>query len=223
YDQMIHDVALDELHVVLGVDRAGLVGADGETHHGCFDALFLPQIPGMTVLCPASFSELRTMLRQAVLERKGPVAVRYPRGGQGRFQEDRSQEPIVRLREGSDVTLLSYGVLINNVLEAAEMLAGHGIEAQVLKLNQIAPLDEDFLLEAIHQTKRLLVLEDAFGVGCVGQRVAAILAQNGVALQGLILKNLGRTFVPQGSVAQLQKSCGLDAESVVQAVLEACG
>lgn len=223
YDQLIHDVALDGLHVVLGVDRAGLVGADGETHHGCFDALFLPQIPGMTVFCPASFSELRTMLRQAVLERKGPVAVRYPRGGQGWFQEDRSQEPIVRLREGSDVTLLSYGVLINNVLEAAEELARHGIEAEVLKLNQIAPLDENFLLEAVHQTKRLLVLEDAFGVGCVGQRVAAILAQNGIALEQLILKNLGRTFVPQGSVAQLQKSCGLDAESVVQAVLEACG
>ena len=83
YDMLIHDVALQRLHVVLGVDRAGLVGADGETHHGCFDALFLSEIPGFTVLCPASFAELRRMLRQALFEIDGPVAVRYPRGGEG--------------------------------------------------------------------------------------------------------------------------------------------
>ena len=83
YDMLLHDVALSGLHVVLGVDRAGLVGADGETHHGCFDVMYLSQVPDMKVFCPASFAELRTMLRRAVQEETGPVAVRYPRGGGG--------------------------------------------------------------------------------------------------------------------------------------------
>lgn len=220
YDQLIHDVALESLHVVLAVDRAGLVGADGETHHGSFDALFLPEVPGMTVFCPANFAELRSMLARALFETEGPAAVRYPRGGEGRFTCDVSGVPIVRLREGADITLLSYGTLINHVLEAAETLKRHGISAEVVKLNRIAPLDDDFLIEAVRRTERLLVLEDCFGAGCVGQRVAAILASNGVAPRRLILKNLGRTFVPQGKVEELQHSCGLDAEGIVQAVME---
>jgi len=110
YDQLIHDVALERLHVVLGVDRAGLVGADGETHHGCFDPLYLSNIPGFTVLCPASFAELRTMLYKALFEIDGPVAIRYPRGGEGCFREDTSDKPLVCLRSGTDVTLLGYGV-----------------------------------------------------------------------------------------------------------------
>ncbi len=127
YDMLIHDVALQHLHVVLGVDRAGLVGADGETHHGCFDALFLSEIPGFTVLCPASFAELRRMLRQALFEIDGPVAVRYPRGGEGDYREDRSGAPVVRLREGEDVTLLTYGVLVNQALAAADLLERQGV------------------------------------------------------------------------------------------------
>lgn len=220
YDQLIHDVSLESLHVVLAVDRAGLVGADGETHHGSFDALFLPEVPGMTVFCPANFAELRSMLTRALFETEGPVAVRYPRGGEGRFIRDFSGLPIVRLQEGADITLLSYGTLINPVLEAAEALKLRGISAEVLKLNRIAPLDDAFLIEAVRRTERLLVLEDCFGAGCVGQRVAAILASNGVAPRRLILKNLGRTFAPQGRVEELQHSCGLDVESVVQAVME---
>ena len=144
---LIHDVALENLHVVLGVDRAGLVGADGETHHGCFDPLFLPALPGYTVLCPASFAELRHMLRQALFELTGPVAVRYPRGGEGAWRGDASKEPLVRLREGRDVTLLTYGVLVNQTLAAAALLEERGVRAEVLKLNRIAPLDGAVLAE----------------------------------------------------------------------------
>ena len=123
YDMLIHDVALENLHVVLGVDRAGLVGADGETHHGCFDVLFLSEIPGFTVLCPANFAELRSMTRSAIFEISGPVAIRYPRGGEGSFRTDTSSAPILRLREGKDVTILSYGILIEEALKAADLLA----------------------------------------------------------------------------------------------------
>ncbi|MCI2056677.1 MAG: 1-deoxy-D-xylulose-5-phosphate synthase [Oscillibacter sp.] len=221
FDMLIHDISLQQLHVVLGVDRAGLVGADGETHHGCFDALFLSEIPGFTVFCPASFAETRTMLRTALFDCTGPVAVRYPRGGEGDYRDDAGLRPIVRLREGTDVTLLSYGVLINEVLSAAEMLAKKGISAEVLKLNRISPLSGKELAPFFGETKYLLVLEDCFGAGCVGQRVAALLAQEGKAPQKLILKNLGKTFAPEGTIAQLRRSFGLDAEGVMQAVTEA--
>ena len=190
YDELIHDVSLEHLHVVLAVDRAGLVGADGETHHGCFDVLFLSEIPGFTVLCPASFAELRSMLRQAVFELDGPVAVRYPRGGEGVFQADTSDKPIVSLRQGGDVTLVSYGILVNHLLEAADMLAADGIQAEVVKLNRVSPLEHDVVCDALGNRKRLLVLEDSFGAGCVGQRLAAILAEHGMAPEKLILKNL---------------------------------
>lgn len=222
YDMLIHDVALQGLHVVLGVDRAGLVGPDGETHQGCFDTLFLSEIPGFTVLCPANFAELRSMLRQAVLEISGPVAVRYPRGGEGAFREDTSAEPATCLRQGSGVTLLAYGLMVNNVLGAAELLrAEHGIEARVLKLNRIAPLDIDILTPWFQGGEILAVPEDAFGAGCVGQRVSAILAEHGKAPGRLVLKNLGKTFAPEGSVAQLEHSFGLDAAGIAAAVWEA--
>lgn len=221
YDELIHDVSLEHLHVVLAVDRAGLVGADGETHHGCFDALFLSTIPGFTVLCPASFTELRSMLRKAIFELDGPVAVRYPRGGEGVFQADTSDKPIASLRQGGDVTMAAYGVMVNHLLEAADLLAEQGIQAEVVKLNQVSPLDHETVCAALGGRKRLLVLEDAFGAGCVGQRLAAILAEHGVAPEKLILKNLGKTYAPEGSVSQLEHSRGLDAAAVAAAVREA--
>ena len=222
YDQLMQDVALDGLHVVLGVDRAGLVGADGETHHGCFDALYLAQVPHMTVLCPASFAELRQMLRRAVFALTGPVAVRYPRGGEGVYRGCCGDETFTELRRGDDCTILAYGILINEALAAAELLRQAGIEARVVKLNAIAPLRNEEVLAALGHEKRLLVLEDCVGSGCVGQRLTAILAQQGCAPDKLFLKNLGDTIPCHGSVPQLYAQCGLDAESVAAALKEAC-
>lgn len=221
YDQLIHDIALEQHHVVLGVDRAGLVGADGETHHGCFDATYLSAIPGFTVLCPANFAELRSMVRQALFEVDGPVAVRYPRGSEGQFREDSSSQSIVRLREGTDVTLVGYGIQINHLLNAADRLAEEGIRAEVVKLNRISPLVHSEICAALGGRKVLLVLEDAFGVGCVGQRLAAILAEHRQSPKQMILKNLEKTFAPAGSVAELEHSFGLDADGVVKTVREA--
>jgi 1-deoxy-D-xylulose-5-phosphate synthase len=121
------------------------------------------------------------------------------------------------------VTLLSYGILVNETLQAATLLEQRGISAEVVKLNQISPLDGDMLAEFIGNTDFLLIVEDSFGAGCVGQRIAAILAEHGAVPKKLILKNLGRTFAPEGSVAQLKHSFGLDAEGIVQAVMEGRG
>ena len=203
------------------MDRAGLVGADGETHHGCLDVSYLTSIPGFTVLCPASFAELRRMLRQALFEIDGPVAVRYPRGGEGDYREDRSGAPVVRLREGEDVTLLTYGVLVNQALAAADLLERQGVRTEVLKLNQISPLEYETLAPWLAGKKLLAVAEDAFGAGCVGQRTAAILAQHGQAPEKLVLINLGKTFLPEGTVPQLEHQAGIDAAGIARAVQEA--
>lgn len=221
YDMLIHDIALQRLHVVLAVDRAGLVGADGATHHGCFDALFLSEIPGFTVFCPANFAEQRRMLRRALFECSGPVAVRYPRGGEGNYRDDSGDEPIVCLRDGTDVTLLTYGTLIDEVLAAAELLVKQGISAKVLKLNQIAPLDYQTLAPFFTDCRCLCAVEDSFGAGCVGQRITAVLAEHGRAPQHLILQNLGRDFCHEGTIQQLRHSIGLDAAGIVRAVTEA--
>ena len=219
YDMLLHDVALSGLHVVLGVDRAGLVGADGETHHGCFDPNYLAQIPGMTVFCPTSFAELRYMLRRAVLDETGPVAVRYPRGGEEHYRDCCGDEAATVLREGCDCTIVSYGTLINQALDAADLLADRGISASIVKLNRITPLTAEDV-QVLRGTKTLLVLEDCVESGCVGQRLAAVLLQSGIAPQRLILRNSGSEFVQQGSVNQLYHALGLDGEGVAAALEE---
>lgn len=222
YDMLLHDVALQGLHVVLAVDRAGLVGEDGETHHGVFDPAFLDTIPGMTVLCPSGFQELRSMLRRAIYEIHGPVAIRYPRGGETAWHEDRSQGASAVLRQGSDITLVGYGTMIQNILDAAGLLSQQGIEAEVVKLNCITPVDIESISRSVQKTNRLMAIEDCVEMNCVGQRILSGLTADGVCLRAAALQNLGREFIPHGSAAQLQKLCGLDARSICARAKEVC-
>lgn len=141
YDMLIHDMALQRLHMVLGVDRAGLVGDDGETHQGLFDVAYLSTVPGLTLLAPASFAETRSMLYRALYELDGPVALRYARGGENGYSDDHSQGAAAVLREGSDWTAVCYGTMTGEVLAAAEALDAEGISVEVVKLNQLAPLE----------------------------------------------------------------------------------
>ena len=221
YDMLLHDVALQNLHVVFAVDRAGLVGADGPTHHGVADVGYLSQIPGMTVLAPASFQELRDLLRRAVLELPGPAAVRYPRGGEGEYRAGWSGEAADRLLAGADVTIVTYGTLTNEALRAARLLAEKGISADVIKLNRIAPLPLDLALESVSRTGRLVMAEDCFSAGSVGERLSAALAQAGIGAE-IRLANLGQRFVPQGTVPQLLRSLGLDAQGICACAAEVC-
>ena len=223
YDMLLHDVALQGLHVVLAVDRAGLVGEDGETHHGLFDPAFLDTIPGMTVLCPASFAELRDMLEYAVYEVKGPVAIRYPRGGEGAYQDGAPRHPAVLLREGTDLTLVGCGTLVNELLDCADRLAADGIRAEVVKLNTITPLPLELVARSVKKTGRLLVAEESAEMGGIGQRIAAGLLAVGVPVQGLALASTGRGFVTHGTIPQLRRLCGLDGESLYHRAWEVCG
>ena len=219
YDMLIHDVAIDKLHVVLGVDRAGLVGEDGETHHGVFDVAFLDSVPGMTVLAPSSYAELAGMLEQAVLHVDGPVAIRYPRGGEGAYQGDAGPGHAAVLRQGDDITLVSYGILINDVLEAAELLAAEGVQAEVVKLNVITPLDPELVLESVKKTKVLLTVEDSAAHGSVGERLAAAVAEAGLRAK-VLCRTSGDKFVTHGALSCLKQELGLDSAGIFRAALE---
>ena len=216
FAMLVQDVALEHLHVVLGVDRCGLVGADGETHHGCID--YLSQIPGMTVLTPASFAELRRMLHRAVLEEKGPVAVRYPRSGECGYHGDCGGESVTVFGGGA-AAVVTYGILTGQALEAAELLKNEGISLRVVKLNQVAPLDGEAVCAALDGASHIVAVEDQLRAGCVGERLAAVLAERGIPTR-LLLRNVGDALPPQGTVSQLWQSLGLDAQGIAQAVRE---
>lgn len=220
YDMLIHDVAIQNLHVVFGVDRAGLSGEDGETHHGVFDIAYLSSVPGMKIYCPASFEELRAMLRYAVEKVRGPVAVRYPRGGEGEFRALCGIEGASVIRPGTDVTIAAYGTMANEALEAARLLEEKGRSAQVVKLNSISPLDVDTVAACAKKTGRLLVAEECVDAGCVGRRIAAELTLRGAAGVRLALVNLGDRFVRQGTVPELRALCGIDGASIARRAAE---
>lgn len=222
YDMILHDVAIDHLHVVFGVDRAGLVGEDGETHQGIFDVAFLDSVPGLTVLSPSSFRELEGMLEWAVLRMDGPVAVRYPRGGEGRYQEDSGEVTSALLREGGDITLVGYGVQINDLLDAADLLAQRQIQAEVVKLNVITPLDPELVLQSVRKTGTLLVAEECVASGSVGQRLAAKLEAERVAANCCLI-NCGERFVHHGAVPLLKRELSLDGTGIAQKALEVLG
>ncbi len=210
YDMLQHDVALLRLPVLLAVDRAGLVGADGETHNGVFDVGFLRQVPGMQVWCPASFQELRDMLAEA-LKYDGPSAVRYPRGAEGAYR-DGGTEAVKELRSGGDLAIVSYGTLINEVLRAAELLEEIGVRARVVKLGRIAPLDEKALNDLTCDAGGVLVAEECASPGSVGEALALRNPK-----RPLRVLNLGDGIVRQGTVAQQRRRAGIDAEAIVAA------
>ena len=216
YDMLLHDVALMRLHVVFAVDHTGLVGADGETHHGIYDVGFLRQVPGMQVFCPASFAELRRMLRTAVLECSGPVAVRYPTGGEGAYTGC-TMEPV--FCEGTDCTLVTYGTLTNSVLEAEKLCGENGISLEIIKLPKLAPLDLTAISASVRKTGRLLIVEETIEEGSAGQEILSQLALEGLHPVCECI-NLGANVPPHGTIPELYQLLGLDGNSIYHRITE---
>ena len=223
YDMLLHDIALQNLHVVLAVDRAGLVGDDGETHQGMFDVGYLSTVPNMTVLAPASFAELKEMLEYAVFSVPGPVAVRYPRGGEAGWTGCSGKTGAAVLEPGRDLTLVTYGSMTGEALKAAALLREKGVSPEVVKLNAVHPLEAGVVAASVEKTRRLLVAEECAAQGCVGERLCAALVQRGTLPERTALCNLGRGFVPHGTVAQLRALQGIDAASLAKRGMEVCG
>lgn len=216
YDMIMQDVALLGLHVVFAVDRSGLVGPDGETHHGEFDVGYLRQIPGMTVLCPSNAQELRKMLARAIYDCTGPVAVRYSRGGDGAYQKATG---LPLLRQGKDLTIVSYGVMINEVMAAAELLHRRGLEAEILKPDRICPLDMGPITASADRTGAVFVVEDCARQGSLSQEIFSALAAGGKDVK-CAARNLGDGFVTHGSRDELLRDRGLDAQSLADWMTE---
>jgi len=219
YDQLIHDIAIQNLPVLLAIDRGGLVGADGATHAGSFDLSFLRCVPNMTVMAPADEDECRKMLTTA-FRLEGPSAVRYPRGfGPGvDIQPGLEALPVGRgevRRQGSKVAILSFGSMLAPALEAAEQLG-----ATVANMRFVKPLDEELVLELARTHKLLVTVEENTILGGAGSAVAECLSKHGLAVP-LLQLGLPDHFIEQGEHKQLLKLCGLDAVGIAAAIHQA--
>ncbi len=220
YDQVLHDASIERAHVVLAVDRAGVVGEDGETHQGLFDVAFLSTIPGMTIYSPSNYAELAACLERALFEEDGPVAVRYPRGGQSLASYTPSfshtDYEIVGDPDGP-VVLAAYGRLFYEALGAMRLLAKRGVSVSVLKLKKALPIPPG-ALEFLASRQRVVFLEEGIKSGGIGEQIGCLLLERGFAGR-YTLRAVDNRFVGQATVARSLESLGLTAKPIAEFVM----
>lgn len=224
FDQAIHDVCLQKLHVVFCLDRAGIVGEDGATHHGAFDLAYFRTIPNLIVSAPLNEKELRNMMYTAQLNGIGPFSIRYPRG-RGVLNEWRTPFEAIpigkgqKLKDGTHLAVLSIGHIGNIASEAIAMLQNEGIDCAHYDMRFLKPIDEDLLHEVFTKFKKVITIEDGTVVGGLGSAVLEFMNDYGYKAQ---LKRLGipDRFISHGTIEQLQKECGYDKEGIIKAVKE---
>lgn len=223
YDQILHDVCLNNLHVIFAVDRAGLVGKDGATHQGMFDLSYLSSIPGLTVMAPKDGVELRQMLDYAC-GHDGPFAIRYPRGA----AYDGDEEKITSIEygkaqvisEGRDIALVAIGSMVCTALKVKEELAEYGYDVSVVNLRFAAPLDRDLITELMMDNKMIVTMEENSFTGGIGQQIAQIVADNNDKHNCKTLNiSLPDEYIEHGDVDSLYKKYGLDAASIAARIV----
>ena len=222
YDQVIHDVALQNLNVVFCLDRGGLVGEDGATHHGVYDLAFLRSIPNIIVSAPMNEEELRDLMFTAQLENKGPFSIRYPRG-RGVMTEWKTTFKEIEIgkgrliRKGTDVAILSVGHVGNFVIEASKELAKKRIDIAHYDMRFVKPIDEEILHEVGKNFKAVVTIEDGTIVGGFGSAVLEFMSDNGY---NTVIKRLGvpDRFVDHGTPQELHRECGFDVEGIIKTV-----
>ncbi len=226
YDQIVHDVCMQNLHVVFAVDRAGIVGADGETHQGVFDLSFLSHIPNMTVLSPKNGWELEEMLDFAVNRWNGPIAVRYPRGtAETAFTENR--EPVAYgkaelIQDGRKIAVLAEGHMLKTAAETVKRLEKDGYQPMLVNMRFISPLDGEMLLRAAEQCAYIFTVEDNLGKGGLGSRVLEFYSgrRQTVSVTSFAFPDC---YIEQGTQAQLFARHGLDAEGIYKGIKKRLG
>ncbi len=221
YDQLVHDVSIGNLHVVLGVDRAGIVGEDGETHQGLLDVPMLTTIKNTTIYSPCCYEELRLCMKQAIFEDKGLAAVRYPRGTEPAAFESGyiSTDHVFVSRGSSDILIITYGRIFDEALRAQETLLSEGINCDILKLTKIWPLAEGFS-EEISDYKRIVFFEECMDSGSISEKVADILAESGYT--GEYSRVAAKGYVKQASVKDCLDELGLTCRKMMEYIRKGC-
>lgn len=221
YDQLVHDVSIGNLHVVLGVDRAGIVGEDGETHQGLLDVPMLTTIKNTTIYSPCCYEELRLCMKQAIFEDKGLAAVRYPRGTEPAAFESGylSTDHVFVSRGSSDILIITYGRIFDEALRAQETLLSEGINCDILKLTKIWPLAEGFS-EEISDYKRIVFFEECMDSGSISEKVADILAESGYT--GEYSRVAAKGYVKQASVKDCLDELGLTSRKMMEYIRKGC-
>ncbi len=221
YDQVIHDICLQNLPVTFVMDRGGLVGEDGPTHHGVFDLSYLRHIPNMVLMAPADENELQRMLKTC-LEHDGPIALRYPRGTAEGVTMDSEIRPLPigkgeLLREGNDLAILAIGNRVPPAMEAARQLEKEGIQAAVVNCRFVKPLDRDLIIQLAQQTHRLLTVEENVLQGGFGTAVLELLAEEGHLNVRVVRLGIGDHFVEHSSQQIQRSNCDIDGSAIIRA------
>lgn len=222
YDQMMHDVCMQELHVVFAIDRAGLVGSDGETHHGVFDLSYLNSMPNMTVMAPKNLWELSDMMKFAV-HFNGPIALRYPRGeAYTGLQDHRAPVRYGKaevLEQGEKIALLAVGNMVKTAVQVRELLQEQGYQVTLVNMRFVKPFDMALVRELSGSHELLVTMEENVRNGGFGEQVASFVMEEGLSARVQIIA-LPNRFVHQGSVSSQMKETGIDADSVAGKILK---
>ncbi len=221
YDQVIHDICIQKLPVVMCVDRAGIVGNDGETHQGIFDMAFFSLIPNITIMSPKNFAELEKMLEFAV-NLNEPVVIRYPRGCEGKIKFDKCDDIKLGkaevIKKGKDLTIVAIGKMVERAVEVSDILKEQNIDCEIINARFVKPLDYNTIERSIRKTKNVITIEDGILKGGLGSSVMEFI--NEYKIEDVFVKMYGYddVFVQHGSVEELEKLYGLDAKSIALSI-----
>jgi len=222
YDQIIHDIAIQKLPVVICIDRAGVVGADGETHQGLFDLSFLSTIPNINILAPKNFCELEKMLEFAISLNE-PVMVRYPRGAEGTISFDKTEDIKLGeaeiIKEGKDITIVAIGKMVERAKEVSDLLKEKGIDCEIINARFLKPIDSKIILSSASKTGKVVTIEDNLLKAGLGETVIRLINESNIS--NIKVKTFGYndTFVQHGKIEELEKLYKLDAKSISDNVL----
>ena len=223
YDQLIHDVALQNVPVTICIDRAGIVGNDGETHHGIFDLSFASAIPNLVVMAPKDFKELEQMLEFAV-NHDGPVLIRYPRGGEGKNKVDKDKEIILGkselIKEGKDLSIIAIGKMVDRAIEVANILKEKDIEAEIINARFLKPLDKESIFKSIEKTKKVITMEDGLLNGGLYTNILDLINKSNIENVKVIPFGYDDCFITHGSVDELEKEMKIDVENMVKKITD---
>lgn len=223
YDQVIHDICIQNLGVVMCVDRAGVVGNDGETHQGILDLSFFNIVPNLTIMAPKDFKELEEMLEFAVNLHK-PVVIRYPRGGEGKIKFEKHKKIVNGkaevLKEGKDVSIIAIGKMVHKACEVEKILKENDIDVEVINARFLKPLDEKTILKSLQKTKKVITIEDNVLKGGLATNIKELIQDNNIKLNNFKSFGYPNVFVKHGTIDEIEKMYGLDIENIVKETKE---